>query len=159
MMRLRLRLRRRHLDRELLAGSDPNRDPLILGRAMQLTDRSARAELARLFQKVLDVSSDPEARLHGAITIQRGSVRVAAPDIEELIDLLRGPQPISPQGVLMAYRLLTDGSGPLYRDYGDERRLVFAARRVGDGLRYGSSWGPEASGSRPRSHHSIGNSL
>jgi hypothetical protein len=40
----------------------------------------------------------------------------------------------------MAYRLLADGGGPLYRDFGDERRLVFAARRVGDGLLYGPSW-------------------
>jgi hypothetical protein len=140
MMRLRIRLRRRRLDRELLAGSDPNRDPLILGRAKQLTGRPARADLASLFQKVLDVANRPESRLRGAVSIQRGSVRAAAPDIEDLVDLLRGPQPISPQGVVMAYRLLTDGTGPLYRDYGDERRLAFVARRIGDGLRYGSSW-------------------
>lgn len=140
MMRLRMRLRRRRLDRELLAGSEPNRDPLILGRARQLTGRSARADLAGLFQRVLDFANEPESRLRGAIIIQRGSVRAAAPEIEHLIELLRGPQPVSPQGVLMAYRLLTDGAGPLYHDYGDERRLVFTARRIRDGLRYGSSW-------------------
>jgi hypothetical protein len=140
MMRLRIRLRRHRLDRELLEGSEPNRDPLILERARQLTDRSARADLAGLFQRVLDICNEPESRLRGAVSIQRSSVRVAAPDIGHIIDLLRGPQRISPQGVLMAYRLLTDGTGPLYRDYGDERRLVFAARRIGDGLRYGSSW-------------------
>jgi hypothetical protein len=140
MMRLRMRLRRGRLDRELLSGSEPNRDPLILGRARQLTDRAARADLAGLFQRVLDFANEPESRLRGAVTIQRGSVRAAAPDIEHLIEVLRGPEPVSPQGVLMAHRLLTDGTGPLYRDYGDERRLVFMARRIRDGLRYGSSW-------------------
>jgi hypothetical protein len=140
MMRLRIRLKRHRLDRELLAGSEPNRDPLILERARQLTDRSARADLAGLLERVLNICNQPESRLRGAVSIQRGSVRAAAPDFENLIDLLRGPQPVSPQGVVMAYRLLTDGTGPLYRDYGDERRLVFAARRIRDGLRYGSSW-------------------
>jgi hypothetical protein len=140
MMRLRIRLKRRRLDRELLAGLGPTQDPLILWRARQLTDRSARADLAGLLERVLKISREPQSRLRGAVSIQRGSVRAAAPDIRHLIDLLRGPQRISPQGVVMAYRLLTDGTGPLYRDYGDERRLVFAAKRIGDGLRYGPSW-------------------
>jgi len=139
-VRLRMRLGRRRLDRELLAGSEPNRDPLILGRARQLTDPPARARLARLFERVLDVAREPEWNPYAVVSIQRRSVRMAAPDISRLIDLLRGPERISPQGVLMAYRLLTDGGGPLYRDLGDERRLVFAARRIGDGLRYGPSW-------------------
>jgi hypothetical protein len=132
-----MRLRRRRLDRELLQGSEPTRDPLILGRARQLTDGSTRAHLAGLLERVIDVSNDPKWRPNGAINVQRGAVRLAAPDIGRLIDLLRGPGRISPQGVLMAYRLLTDGGGPLYQDYGDERRLVFAARRIDDGLRYG----------------------
>jgi hypothetical protein len=140
MMRLRIRLKRRRLDRELLEGSEPNRDPLILERARQLTDHSARADLAGLFERVLKICNEPESRMRGAVSIQRGPVHAAAPDIGQVIELLRGPHRISPQGVLMAYRLLTDGTGPLYRDYGDERRLVFAARRIRDGLRYGSSW-------------------
>jgi hypothetical protein len=122
-LRLRMRLRRRRLDRELLTGSEPDRDPLILRRARQLTDRSARADLAGLLQRVLDVSSKPEPRTNAAISIQRGCVRLAAPDIRRLVDLLRGPDRISAQGVLMAYGL-----------------LVFAARRIGDSLRYGPSW-------------------
>jgi hypothetical protein len=139
-VRLRMRFGRRRLDRELLAGSEPTRDALILGRARQLTARPARAKLARLFERVLDVAREPEWNPYAVVSIQRSSVRKAAPDLWRLIDLLRGPQPISPQGVLMAYRLLTDGGGPLYRDFGDERRLVFAARRIGDGLLYGPSW-------------------
>jgi hypothetical protein len=139
-VRVRMRLRRRRLDRELLAGSEPSRDPLILGRARQLTDRPARAKLARLLERVLDVAREPEWNPYAVVSIQRSSVRLAAPDLRRLIDLLRGPERISPQGVLMAYRLLTDAGGPLYRDLGDERRLVFAARRIGDGLRYGPSW-------------------
>jgi hypothetical protein len=139
-VRLRMRVRRRRLDRELLAGSEPDRDPLILGRARQLTDRPARAKLARLLERVLDVAREPEWNPYAVVSIQRSSVRLAAPDLRRLIDLLRSPERISPQGVLMAYRLLTDAGGPLYRDLGDERRLVFAARRIGDGLRYGPSW-------------------
>jgi hypothetical protein len=139
-VRLRMRLGRRRLDRKLLAGSEPSRDPLMLSRARQLTDRPARAKLARLFERVLDGAREPEWNPYAVVSIQRSSVRKAAPDLWRLIDLLRGPQPISPQGVLMAYRLLTDGGGPLYRDFGDERRLVFAARRIGDGLLYGPSW-------------------
>ena len=110
---------------------------MTIGRARQLTDPPSRAKLAGLFERVLDVASRPEWRPNAAVSIQRGPVRVAAPDISRLIDLLRGPDRISPQGVLMAYRLLTDAASPLYHDYGDERRLVFAARRVDDGLRYG----------------------
>jgi hypothetical protein len=139
-VRLRMRLGRHRLDRQLLAGSEPNRDPLMLGRARQLTDGPARVKLARLFERVLDTANEPEWNPYAAVSIQRTSVRLAASDLRRLIDLLRGPQRISAQGVLMAYRLLTDGGGPLYRDLGDERRLVFAARRIGDGLLYGPSW-------------------
>jgi hypothetical protein len=139
-VRLRMRLGRRHLDRQLLAGSEPNRDPLMLGRARELTDRPARAKLARLLERVLEGAREPEWNPYAVVSLQRSSVQVAAPELWRLIDLLRGPQRISAQGVLMAYRLLTDGGGPLYRDFGDERRLVFAARRIGDGLLYGPSW-------------------
>jgi hypothetical protein len=50
---------------------------------------------------------------------------------------LRGPDPVSPQGVVMVQQLLSDGAGPLYFDRGDERQLAVAAGKIADSLERG----------------------
>jgi hypothetical protein len=135
--RLRTRLWRPALDHRLLAGTDPNRGKLVVERARQLTTTTSRAEVAALLERAINRPDEPRWRPNGAINVQHRAVRLAAEELRAVIELLRGPDPVSPQGVVMANRLLTDGAGPLYYDTGDEQRLAVTARRIADSLKRG----------------------
>jgi hypothetical protein len=48
------------------------------------------------------------------LPLPRARILAVAPDILDLATRLRVAAPLSVRGVAVAYRLLTDGSGPLY---------------------------------------------
>ncbi len=135
--RLRTWLRRRRLDRELLAGLDPNRNVLLIERSRQLTSVSGRAEVASLLERAVGREDELQWRPNGAINVQHGAVLIATPEIETVIERLRGPDPVSPQGVVLIHRLLSDGAGPLYYDSGDDRQLAVVVRRIAASLEHG----------------------
>ena len=135
--RLRVRIWRHRFDRQLLAGLDPNRGKLLIVRARQLTSASGRAELASLLERAISQPDEPRWHPNGAINVQHDAVQLAAHELKAVIELLRGPDPVSPQGVVMLHRLLSDGAGPLYYDSGDERQLAVAVQKVADSLEQG----------------------
>jgi hypothetical protein len=56
-------------------------------------------------------------------------VREARPELEDLVDHLLAPVPVSARGMALVRQLLRDGSGPLFRyeSQGDLRRQVSCA--------------------------------
>jgi hypothetical protein len=113
-MTFRVWLHRSSLDSELAIGADPNRDPLLRARAQELVGEKARRRIAESFERVLcEVDSAPSLFTSRA-PIARTAVRETRPALETVVERLKAPAYVSPQGVAMARRLLTDGAGPMY---------------------------------------------
>ena len=114
-VRVRTWLRRHKLDLQLAAGADPNLDPMLRQRALELLD--------------------PESRRRLAISLEE---LAAKPVLESdfLVERLRAPAPIRAQGVAKARLLITDGTGPLWGAGGDAE-LSAAAVKALHGLDHG----------------------
>jgi hypothetical protein len=108
-------LRRRSLDTRLLEGVDPGSSPELELRARQLTGSRHRRVLADSLDEVIRVAEGPKpSRLAASAPLVRGDVRAARGALLDLECSLRRDGAVHPAGVLLAQRLLTDGSGPLY---------------------------------------------
>ncbi len=114
-LRVRVRLHRRRLDRELADGLAPDRSDERALRAEQLNDPGARTRLARDLRRVV-MEAEPtfEGILLPTMTVDRAAVRPAREALEGLAERLELPGPINTCGVARAALLLSDGAGPLY---------------------------------------------
>jgi hypothetical protein len=118
--RLRTRLQRDRLDRQLAAGVKPSAlSPLGL-RAAQHRSAAGRAQLANAL-----VEAVGEARRGEPMNIrrrpQRAEVRVEADALLALASRLRERTPVDVRGVAMIALLVNDGASPLHRP--GERKL------------------------------------
>ena len=113
-----LRASRRAADAEFLRLPAPSLR--LAWRAAELVVPKRRLELARSVRRVVR-DADPRY-LPSAHPINRVAVRGSADDLLAMADRLADLEnPVSPRGILLAERLLTDGSGPLYdRERGAE---------------------------------------
>lgn len=102
------------LDRRLAAGADPQSSAALAARAARVTDERFRARVADGLAAAIDRASNERSAFSAAIPVQWAQVQNARAELTELIDELRAPWPVRPQGVAMARRLLLDGGGPLY---------------------------------------------
>jgi hypothetical protein len=100
-------------DQQLLRGARPGSSPLLLWRSDQLTGAGNRRVLARTLRGI--VGELDRRLLPGASPVNRvaarpylGVIRALAARMGEL------ERPVSPEGVLLVERLLTEGWGPLY---------------------------------------------
>ena len=101
------------LDRQLLAGVDPHRDPALELRARQVCSRRRRDRLAWALEHVLLDVGD-EAVAHSAkAPIARQDVLDARVPLLDLARRLRAEAPVDPQGVLLVRQLLSDPASPL----------------------------------------------
>jgi hypothetical protein len=106
---------RRRADQLLRSGLEPAaRSPLLSWRAQELTSRRNRLTLARSFDGVvreLDGRTFPSA-----VPLNRAGARPHVELVRRLADRLRAvDRRVTPQGMLLVERLLTDGYGsPLY---------------------------------------------
>jgi hypothetical protein len=127
-VRIRTWLRRNHLDEELAHGADPDTTAELNRRATQLRSPAEHSRLANAFTETLG-----DARRGTPVTIraqpQRAEVRAAADDLQALMARLRDGRPISVRGAAMAARLLSDRTGPLYRDGGQDLQHAIRAAR------------------------------
>jgi hypothetical protein len=114
--RLRARLRAGALERALIAGADPSDSPQLAARAAQLTSPRTRATLAAGLNRLVHASEGPQRRWWAAS--QREPLVANAGAIDELAELLCADTPLYARGVAIVSRLLSDGSGPLYRGSG-----------------------------------------
>lgn len=138
--RVRTRLHRHKLDAELAAGADPNVEPLRRGRARELINGKTRHKIAQSIERML-AEADAAPRLPTSrVPIARSAIRDSHPDLEALVERLKAPTYISPQGVAMALALLTSGTGPLYRDGSEHSRgLKRTLSAVLDAIDHGPS--------------------
>ena len=111
---------RRAADRELLETQLP--PPRLAWRTNELCSGEHRRALA---ETLVDVVRSSESRfLPGASPLNRGAVRDGTDLLLRIASILADrTRRVSPRGVLLVERLLTDGGGPLYsRDVEDRLR-------------------------------------
>ncbi|HEX3360372.1 MAG TPA: hypothetical protein VHS74_05200 [Solirubrobacterales bacterium] len=133
-VRMLARLQAPWLDLALASGADPSDSPQLERRAAHLLShvhrvnvvaalrQSRRSAGTRIDPGDLRVPVDPE------------EVRIAERRLVELEDLLISPTPVYAHGVVMAAKIVGDGTGPLYApsrrgELGDRVTKVIAALR------------------------------
>jgi hypothetical protein len=129
-VRLQATIHREKLTRALAEGGDTNACDELALRARQLTSERNRRMLERSLRGVLAEAHRPRA-IHARAMIDRRAALDAEAAIMEMIERLRGPIPVQPQGVALLTRILTnaDGSSPLYNasEPGTLRRMIRSA--------------------------------
>ncbi|HET8820103.1 MAG TPA: hypothetical protein VFM57_01025 [Thermoleophilaceae bacterium] len=125
--RIRMRVRRGGLDRQLAEGADPASSAELERRATQLLSTAERSRIANSLIEALG-----DARRAEPVTLrtrpQRAVVRDAADDIGALVLRLRDERVVAPRGLALAARLADDGTSPMHRhDVGDLHEAVGSA--------------------------------
>lgn len=110
--RLRVLVNRPGLDARLAGGEPPSADAVLALRAAQLCASGARTRVANGLERAL--TDDGRPGLSAAVPVNRRAVQSARPYLAQLIETLRSPAPVAPQGVARARQLLTDAASPLY---------------------------------------------
>ncbi len=120
----------RRLDEMIAQGADPRESPELSRRAAQLTRKRHRGVIADSLEEVILLARNGTGAMRSArAPIARHEVRAAAPALLELARDLRECPEVEPRGVVLAGRLLTDGTGPLYV-YGQNDALWRAVREA-----------------------------
>jgi hypothetical protein len=129
--------------------------------------RTRQVIVSRLESAIAEAESRPRRRFSAALPVRREAVRDARPLILSLVNVLREPGPLSPQGIARAEMLVIDGGSSLYWDgstlYSDDRphdlatdvRSAIAALELGPKLEGNRYFGDVASAA-PRmkdAHH------
>ncbi len=117
LLRARTRLGRTWLDREIARGTERQADPALALRQAQLVSSRERTRLARRLEQVL-ADASPPGTLSGVARVDVGAVEVARPVFTELILSLRSSEAVAARGVILAWRLLTEATSPVYRPPG-----------------------------------------
>jgi hypothetical protein len=113
------------LDEALIGDADPARSPQLAARAAALTGPRSRAAIADGLERLLQAA---EGRQRPTGVLPRpGHVLANGDLLHELAVELRGTAPLYAPGIAIVNRLLTDGTGPVYR--GDSHTL---GRRLGE---------------------------
>lgn len=108
------------LDRELAAGASPESSTVLAARATQLTSMKVRRELATSLRRILTAVGEPAdvtviTARPPRLPLARARIRRLAGPLATLATCLAAPGPVPAQAVAMVSQLLTDGTGPLYR--------------------------------------------
>jgi hypothetical protein len=128
--RLLARCQAGRLDRDLADGASPEASARLAARATRLTSMQFRRDLATSLRRLLAAAGAPPAmavpptttrRAPGAshvprIPLRRARISRSAGLLAELARQLAEPGPVPVRGVAMVTRLLSDGTGPLYRE-------------------------------------------
>jgi hypothetical protein len=129
-LRMRVAVKRDTLTRELAQGADPTATPERALRASQLTSGRRRRQMIRTWRRAIAEARQPAVTRAMVGIINRRAVLEAEDAIQELIERLRSPDPVTAKGMAMAERIVTDGaSSPLYNPSGRGtlRRLMLVA--------------------------------
>jgi hypothetical protein len=116
-LRLRALGQRSRLDEALAEGADPTQDPALALRASQLTAPATRRAIAKTIQNLVDAAEEPpDAWPIGGPRppLQHDDVLAARDELLAVAQLLSGPEPVSPQTVALAARLVWDCASPVY---------------------------------------------
>jgi len=136
-IRLQALARRGRLDRELAAGADPNATALRRERAHRLLSDRMRGDLAQALENLLADAERSPKPFSSRVPIARAAIRDSRWDIESIVQRLREPAYISPQGMAMLSVLLSDGTGPLFGSDPSPRRLRWSLAAVATAIDHG----------------------
>jgi hypothetical protein len=119
------------LDRELAQGASPEASASLAARAARLTSMEYRRDLAASLQRIVLATGEPlparPSRTVAApkatgiahpprLPLHRARISRSARLLAELAGRLAEPGPVPAQGVAIVNRLLSEGTGPLYRE-------------------------------------------
>jgi hypothetical protein len=112
--RIMARLRARSIDDELLNGASDG-SPVVLVRRARLLHRRNRASIAASLRRLIDAARVNEPNFFAArLQLKVREVLANAALILTLADELEQEGSVSPRGVILADRLITDGDSPVY---------------------------------------------
>ena len=108
------RLRARSIDDKLL-GVANDESPTVLVRRARILQRRYRAGVAASLRSLVDAARRNQPNFFAArLQLKVPEVLASAPLILTLADELEEEESISPRGVILADRLVTDGDSPVY---------------------------------------------
>ena len=111
-VRMRVRLRRHELDRDIARGAAVTSSPAMAVRARELSSEHGRREIADSLANILEaVVEDPECHL----TRDRVAVAAAYRDVLTLIALLCSDLELDVRGIARARLLIDNRTSPLFR--------------------------------------------
>jgi hypothetical protein len=106
----------------------------VMLRVEQLTREEMRRRIARDLRGVVEYVDRRGPRpVLTAVVIEPAAVRAGRTAILDLARTLEGTARVTPRGILMARRLLTDGTSPLFSPDG-ERNVTEAVWAIQDAL-------------------------
>ena len=113
--RIRARLFAWSIDEKLLNGDAPNGSAVIIVRCARLLDRRYRSKVADTLRKLVSAAGRREPNFFAAeLHLHEAEILGSEPLILTLADELEQEERVSPRGVILAYRLVTDGDSPVY---------------------------------------------
>jgi hypothetical protein len=122
--RIRARVFARSIDDKLLNGGVTEGDPVVIVRRARLLNRRYRSQVASALRKLVEIARHREPRPFGArLPIREREVLSAARHIRTLAEELEAEDGVSPRGVILAERLVTDGGSPVYPPTPHQRAL------------------------------------
>jgi hypothetical protein len=114
--RVRARLLAHSIDDRLLRGQASDRNPVVLTRLARLLSRRYRSRVAASLRRLLgEARRSGRPPLTARLEIKQREVLGSEPLILTLADELEEEENVNPRGVILADRLITDGSSPVYR--------------------------------------------
>jgi hypothetical protein len=132
-LRLRVRLHRWRLDRELADGGVRDGSDAHALRARQLSDPTTRRRLSGSLRRLVADAEKAGRALPSATLVRREAVIGWREALLGLAERLERPAAVNPRGIARVLVLLTDGSSPFY-SAGAERSVGDAVWWVADGL-------------------------
>jgi hypothetical protein len=120
--RIRARVHRRVLDREIAAGAVVDADPARALRAQQLTGATERRCVATSLRNILDAADERHADPASHVRLNHADVLAARHGIVALIEVLRSEQPVTARGVALARLLTVERDSPMLSE--GSRRTV-----------------------------------
>jgi hypothetical protein len=113
--RIQARLFARSIDEKLLNGDAPNGSAVIIVRRARLLDRRYRSKLADALRKLVSAARSRRPNFFAAeLHLHAAEILSSEPLILTLADELEREERVSPRGVILADRLITDGDSPVY---------------------------------------------
>ena len=117
-------------DKQLVTGVAPEPGSVLAAHVSRLASACERRSLAEaLHHSVCEARSRPP-RMSATIPVDRSAVAAAEGLIDQVVQRLTGPRPVSARGVARLRLLLSDGAGPMYwpgrGDLSAELRAVLA---------------------------------
>jgi hypothetical protein len=109
------RLRARSIDDKLLNGGITEASPVVLVRRARVLSRRYRSAVARALRRLVASARRRERNMFAAqLPLHEREILASEPLILTLADELEQEESVSPRGVILADRLITDGDSPVY---------------------------------------------